>query len=445
MWIGIMVLFLVLFASCFFYSIFAMMNDNEFSEFGFVDSDASDCFDGYTETMRHGHSVLGRLVRHGRVWFVKSYDLGGDLTEAEMRLRKEYELLIRLNHPGVVRAGWVEHIPDAGFCLAMEYVEGVTLDSFLVSATKGECRLISESLLKTMAYIHSQGISHLDLKPQNIMVVGRGETLGVKIVDFGMSAWGGNVLFRSGGGTRSYGAPEQFDDGYRPSHRSDVYSLGLLLQQIDGGWGYRSVARRAIRVSPDERPEDAGELLALVRRSRRYCRGLIIGLAIAAVAFIATIGIKQMRFSEPKIKSVDAEQNIVVPEEPEGRVDTVIMPEVAPQKESHSPKVVEAKEDNIEDEYDLLVEQWLKEMNRRSDQMQAVASREEMSVAQRKKLIEQMNDTLLEDTYNFFQPYRARFAPDGKVVLPNAMGTIYEPRFQTVRRRMAEVYHSLKE
>ena len=152
-----------------------------------------------------------------------------------------------------------------------------------------------------------------------------------------------------------------------------------------------------------------------------------------------------MRFSEPTIKSVDAEQNIEAVEVPESRVDTVIMPEVAPQKESRSPKVVEVKEDNVEDEYDLLVEQWLKEMNRRSDQMQAVASREEMSVAQRKKLIEQMNDTLLEDTYNFFQPYRAQFAPDGKVVLPNAMGTIYEPRFQTVRRRMAEVYHSLKE
>ena len=35
-----------------------------------------------------------------------------------------------------------------------------------------------------MVNIHSQGINHLDLKPQNVMIVGRGETLGVKIIDF---------------------------------------------------------------------------------------------------------------------------------------------------------------------------------------------------------------------------------------------------------------------
>lgn len=424
-----------------------MMEGNEFSEYMTEGPEAADFADGYTAIGRHGHSVLGRLIRHGRVWFVKSYDFGGDVTEADMRLRKEYELLLRLNHQGIVRVGWIERIPDAGLCLTMEFVDGETLDGFLEHASRAERRAVSDSLLKAMAYVHSEGVCHLDLKPQNIMVVGRGESLGVKIIDFGMSAWGGNVLFRHGGGTRSFGAPEQFEADYRPTPRSDVYSLGQLLRVIDGGYEFKKASRVAIRREPDDRPADAGALLALVRRSRRrrVYPAIASVVAIAAVSGGLWYGLNSEEpatvgttVDEGPVTSGVEEVSVAIADSGM-RADTVVRS--APQIDKEQPK----GETETKDEYDLLVDQWLMEMEWRADRMTAVATREDLSVDERKKLIEQMNDTLIEDTYNFFQPYREKQSSGRKNVLPISCGSIYEPRFQAVRRQMADIYHSIKE
>ena len=169
---------------------------DEYSEF-FTDLNSVDtAFDGFTELGRHGHSLLGRIVRHGQIWFVKSYILR-DAAEAELRIRKEYELLLKLNHPGVVRAGWLFRMPDAGLCLAMEYLDGERLDMFLKHASKIERKRISDSLLQTMAYVHARNICHLDLKPANILVTGHGNLTAIKIIDFGMADSPGSALFKN--------------------------------------------------------------------------------------------------------------------------------------------------------------------------------------------------------------------------------------------------------
>lgn len=438
---------------------FVGMDDEEYS--GYVDDgeSAADIADSYSVTERRGHSVLGRLVRHGRVWFVKSYDSGADMAEAELRIRKEYELLIRLNHPGVVRAGWVEKIPEAGFCLTMEYVEGETLDRFLHHATRAERRQISLSLLKAMAYIHSEGICHLDLKPQNIMVVGHGDAVSAKIVDFGMSVWGGNALFRPGGGTRSYGSPEQFGSDYQPSPRSDVYSLGLLLKQIDGGASIRWVARIAAVRDPDSRPADAGALLALVRKSRRRYICLIAGWATIALAVgVAVILPLTTSEREPEVVTPEAAPDdsavskpqgdavVVAPEEaPGGNVESeprpgsnIAVPEIQPVT-SEPPKAPVEKKRDCKEEYDRLVDKWLVELEHRFVNMKNVAGREDLPINERRKLYKAMKDSAWKDTARFFMPFRKKLSDEDAKCLPFTFGTILEPRFEDVKERIEAI------
>lgn len=105
--------------------------------------------DRYVETARHGHSVIGRVTRHGVVWFAKWLDEShSDLAESRLRLRKEYQILLRLNHPGVVRAAGLEENPQTGLALRMELAEGEMLGDFLQHATRAQRSAAAMRLLE---------------------------------------------------------------------------------------------------------------------------------------------------------------------------------------------------------------------------------------------------------------------------------------------------------
>lgn len=208
--------------------------------------------DRYVETARHGHSVIGRVTRHGVVWFAKLLDESHrDLAESRLRLRKEYQILLRLNHPGVVRAPGLEENPQTGLALMMELAEGEMLGDFLQHATRAQRSEAAMRLLEGAAYIHSKGVCHLDLKPENVMVSVNGGDIRVKIIDFGMSDCAGEAMFKTVGGNRRYGAPEQFLPGYRCDPKVDVWSLGMLISEMHPGRTLRRVARKALTGDPD--------------------------------------------------------------------------------------------------------------------------------------------------------------------------------------------------
>lgn len=139
--------------------------DSEFSESSSElcprDSVAAlESVDRYVETARHGHSVIGRVTRHGVVWFAKWLDESHrDLAESRLRLRKEYQILLRVNHPGVVRAAGLEENPQTGLALMMELAEGEMLGDFLQHATRAQRSAAAMRLLVGAAYIHQKGVS----------------------------------------------------------------------------------------------------------------------------------------------------------------------------------------------------------------------------------------------------------------------------------------------
>ncbi len=165
-----------------------------------------------------------------------------DRSLVERRFAREREVLARLDHPNIAR------LLDAGLSkgdqhpfLVLEFVEGATLLSHAHEAkldTRGRVRL-ARIVADAVAYAHGRLVVHRDLKPQNVLVTGKGEP---KVLDFGIAGLlddespVGEGLTRTAGRalTLEYCAPEQLT-GAPVDVRSDVYSLGVVLFELLAG------------------------------------------------------------------------------------------------------------------------------------------------------------------------------------------------------------------
>ncbi len=189
----------------------------------------------------------------------------GDATTFD-RFRRELEIAKRLDHPGI------QHSYDLGAhrsrpYLVMEYVDGETLRDLL----HREKRLptaraidLTEQLAGAMAYAHSQGVFHRDLKPENILITAEGHLV---VTDFGIALLSGakRLTWRfltSAVGTPDYMAPEQIQGkrGVMQQHLSaplpDLHKINSsVLPPLE------AIIRKCLRKNPDERYQDAGELL----------------------------------------------------------------------------------------------------------------------------------------------------------------------------------------
>ncbi|MDR2026481.1 MAG: serine/threonine protein kinase [Prevotellaceae bacterium] len=145
------------------------------------------------------------------------------------RFREEANHYLYLSHPNITRL--VDFIEDNGkFYLVMEFVDGIPLDSYLNSVTgpMSEETLIPMfcKILDTVAYLHQKGVIHLDIKPNNIMVLG---DKNIKILDMGISA----IISDKNSnpkkcGTPAFMAPEQISQGELGFY-TDIFALGVTL------------------------------------------------------------------------------------------------------------------------------------------------------------------------------------------------------------------------
>jgi serine/threonine protein kinase/tetratricopeptide (TPR) repeat protein len=161
------------------------------------------------------------------------------------RFQREARAVAALNHPNVVTLYSVEESDGVHF-LTMELIEGQPLDR-LISASGLPVERIVEiagALAEALAAAHEKGILHRDLKPTNVMVTNEGR---VKVLDFGLAKDVGaetlndNTLTLAGltqpgmvMGTPAYMSPEQLS-GRQLDHRTDIFSLGVLLHEMATG------------------------------------------------------------------------------------------------------------------------------------------------------------------------------------------------------------------
>jgi len=162
------------------------------------------------------------------------------------RYEREARAVAALNHPNIVTLHSIEEADGVRF-LTMELVDGRNLAKHLPAqgVTVEELFELAIPMADALSAAHEAGITHRDLKPENIMVTDSGQ---VKILDFGLAKLrqkgpqGGEVehltqtLTQEGMvmGTVPYMSPEQVQ-GKPVDHRSDIFSLGVILYEMSTG------------------------------------------------------------------------------------------------------------------------------------------------------------------------------------------------------------------
>src|SRR5215813_958856 len=214
------------------------------------------------------------------------------LNDSELELfYREARATARLNHPHIVTAyDW--GVWNGAPFLILELLDGEPLDMHLAREPLGEDRAwqIATEVAQALAYAHSLGVLHLDLKVQNVFVLKDGR---VKVLDFGLAGldWNEEIpgrLGRVGGGTPGTMAPEQAE-GAPTDARADIWAVGMMLHQLlfgrlpqtlpPGAQGVSlptGTSRRAGQVlsrtlsrDPEERYRDAAALVSALTEGKR--------------------------------------------------------------------------------------------------------------------------------------------------------------------------------
>ena len=217
------------------------------------------------------------------------------------RFIREARAAARLQHPNLVNV--YDQGEDGGLAyIVMEYIPGITLRDLLQEhrrLTNEQAIDILDALLAGLQVAHRAGIIHRDLKPENVLLADDGR---IKLGDFGLAraasskTVSGQVLL----GTIAYLAPELVTRG-TADIRSDIYSLGIMLyEMLTGEQPYHgdepvNIAYRhandsvpapsekvptvpqqlddlviwATERDPEDRPADAGTMLAALRQAER--------------------------------------------------------------------------------------------------------------------------------------------------------------------------------
>ena len=243
----------------------------------------SDSFEGISQTFTDVEilstsevNVVAKAKRYGRWWLLKGLRKEVAVEAGyQQRLRKELEILMLLQHPNVVAAYGIEVVEELGRCIVMEYVDGVTLKEWLVEKPSQRMRLrVMQEITDAVSYLHTKGIVHRDLKPTNIIVTGNGGH--VKLIDFGLADTDSHAILKQPAGTPDYMSPEQRLTAVADS-RNDIYSLGVIMQQMDLGWRYQHIIKRCT-LPLDRRYQQVEELQQAIVSTEGRIKSLIAWL-----------------------------------------------------------------------------------------------------------------------------------------------------------------------
>ena len=154
-------------------------------------------------------------------------------TNADGKILDEIKLGMKLDSQYICKVNDY-HEDDYHIYIIMEYLQGKDLCDFIRENPTFFMKnpkifwFVIESILRGLVYLHSQGIAHMDVKPENIFLLldNKGNIIGVKLIDLGLSIVVDDtkMYFR---GTCHYMAPEFFNPFWFKGLPSDIWSLGM--------------------------------------------------------------------------------------------------------------------------------------------------------------------------------------------------------------------------
>jgi len=205
--------------------------------------------------------------------------------EVEARLRREAQVLARLEHPGIVPVHDVGRLGDGRAFYTMKLVQGERLDRYAARDLSLPSLLrVFLRIAEAVAFAHARGVLHRDLKPQNVMIGPFGEVL---VLDWGLAkvlagparSAGATIPWRRAPGetgdgavlgTPGFMAPEQAaGESGTADARADVFSLGAMLRSLLPARPpapLQAIARKASSPRPEDRYGTVAEMAADVGR-----------------------------------------------------------------------------------------------------------------------------------------------------------------------------------
>jgi len=217
----------------------------------------------------------------GEVWLARDVRLNEPVAlkflPAEIRsnpvaldyLRTETARSHKLTHPHIVRIHDL-HEEESGMAfVAMEYVDGPTLEAMRLQQPNRvvgweQLQPLVQQLCTALGYAHEEKVVHRDLKPANLMVDARGR---LKLADFGVAAVVSDSMSRasqghSTSGTLVYMSPQQLA-GKRPQVGDDIYALGATLYELltsQPPFYTGDITHQVLNVAPEPVEERLGAL-----------------------------------------------------------------------------------------------------------------------------------------------------------------------------------------
>jgi serine/threonine protein kinase len=165
----------------------------------------------------------------GKSYAVKIIELKDDISSRlSSAIEREIRLLKGLNHRNIIKLKEVIE-ENCNLFIVMEHCEGGTLLDLILSDKLNdlsEVKRLFVQIVEAICYLHSFGIAHGDIKPDNIVLTAEGD---VKIIDFGYCKEKKIGFDEDKSGTVKYGSPELFRSGAYNTQKSDIWSLGILL------------------------------------------------------------------------------------------------------------------------------------------------------------------------------------------------------------------------
>lgn len=245
----------------------------------------SDRFEIECELPSEGYNRLFKAVRYGKYFVLKGLkEKYRDNNLYRGLIIKEFDILVLLNHPNIVRCYGIEEVEDLGLCIIMEYVDGVTLGEFLeTKPSSAQRRKVVKQILNAMDYYHELQLVHRDLKPSNILITNNAHN--VRIIDFGLADTDYYAVFKEPAFTRQYASPEQLN-GEKLDCRSDIYSFGKVLAKIFPN-RYKRIAKKCSKEKRKERYPNADYVYqAMFSVKKKLYRAAIVVIALSLLSYL---------------------------------------------------------------------------------------------------------------------------------------------------------------
>ncbi len=227
-----------------------------------------------------------RITKGGKDFLLKT-PKDGNVVFLDM-IRKEYQLSLQLQHPYIASVyEYAENTPG-GPGILMEYSDARSLREFISEKPSFKLRMkVLDQLLDAVSYFHECGIVHNNLDPKDILVTKRGNN--VKIIDFGLSAEDVVALGKSGRLDMGYVSPELAANSRKLDRRSDIYSLGKIIDDLFGG-KFGKIVDKCTRKKAGKRFENVDQLKAAFEKKNtpwKFFRGLLLAALILTPSYFA--------------------------------------------------------------------------------------------------------------------------------------------------------------